>query len=284
MVSGSVGRSMDLALKSIDRSVGRSPGQTIARPDGRWVGRSVGSSFEFRTVGIQDFVIILCFCIALLVLGAHSLRADCLGQVDVGPFVPQRFQPPDYAWHHGARSYKQVAQEEWSRAQYGRSGEPVDATAELIASRTHPVDRETPQKSKEYWLEKRDRLGVGDKPQTADYIQGQVAQEDTTVSFPPLPQCYYPPSRQRSRSSQPHRHAWRSDGWSEQTAGGSWWSSSGWQGGRHSSSWHDANTATAWSLWPARASTGWASASAEEDRDHRGRVVRRRWGGGERHQ
>ena len=51
----------------------------------------------------------------------------------MGPFLPQRFAPPDYAILSAARGYKQNTILEMGTALYGASGDPLNAEAEPTA-------------------------------------------------------------------------------------------------------------------------------------------------------
>ena len=187
--------------------------------------------FEFRTVGVHNYLTILGYCNALLVRRAHGLSFFFPSQADVGPFLPQRFSPPDYAWEHAARCYKQKAIEEVGRALYGSAEDPLDAQAEPSARQALRSDNFEESEGASTWRAKREEFGLSAEAQTADYVAGQV---DVTSHMA----TYYPPKgalRQKEprQSSRPPRKVhWAQDqAQPSTTPQGSSSSSTWWQGG-----------------------------------------------------
>ena len=163
--------------------------------------------------------------------------SSCHSQADVGPFLPQRFAPPDYAILNAARGYKQATILEMGKALYGPTDEALDAEAEPTAGQALANDAEDESEGGALWRQKREQFGLSDAPQTAPHVKGQV-KEDL------LPE-----------SSQPRQRQQRGDHWEEQPAAG--------QGGwRWTLEWQDPEPAHSWE------GTWWEEAAWEEEADN----------------
>ena len=151
-------------------------------------------------------------------------------QADVGPFLPQRFQPPDYAWHHGARCYKQGVYQEMGVATFGETGQMYDTMAEPSAGpeRLNAADGPLSEAALA-WREKRAEFGLADEKQSAAHIEGQVQVPPAGGSSQPHdgPKAIEDGAA-AAESSQPLT-SWgqASSWWSQPTQSGGW--SSGWQ-------------------------------------------------------
>ena len=198
---------------------------------------------------------------------------NCLHQADVGPFLPQRFAPPDWAWKHAARCYKQAVIPEVCRAFYGPIDEPVDAEAEPTADQALFSDNMITSEGGVMWRTKRNELGLGDSLQTADNIMSQTEEVAYADEEPPR-------SQRAPGSSQPRDKAWGHGSQWRSTGGGSSWGSSWWQGGQSSTWWQGADSAAAWSSQPASSSGGFAYMTPPGNVDHRGCKVVKLWGSG----
>ena len=200
---------------------------------------------------------------------------NCLHQADVGPFLPQRFAPPDWAWNHAARCYKQAVIPEVGRAFYGPIDEPVDAEAEPTADQALFSDNMITSEGGVMWRTKREELGLGDTFQTADNVMYQAAEVASADAHHPRGN-WAPGSSQPQDTARGHGSRWR---W---TGDGSSWGSSWWQRRESSNWWQESDSAAPWSSQPARSSAGFAYMTPAGKVDHRGYEVRTLWGSGER--
>ena len=203
-------------------------------------------------------------------------------KADVGPFLPQRFAPPDYAILNAARGYKQNTILEMGTALYGPSGEPLDAEAEPTAGQALG-DYEKNSEGSALWRAKRQEFGLSAEPQTDPAVAGQVKEDP------------------KKESSQPHQREQRGDEWSEQAArssdwatswqrewetseetntGGSWWEAPGNEWSQLARAYEDV-----WSSQPTWSSNAPAWTNEENGpAGPRGLPVVRLWGSGERRQ
>ena len=168
----------------------------------------------------------------------------------MGPFLPQRFAPPNYAWGHAARCYKQKTIEEVGRALYGPSGEPLDALAEPTADQALVSDKVKDSEGSALWRAKREEFGLAKEAQTADNIWGQVPEEAKPESSQP-PQDRRHAGDQRGKDHQPNKgQKWQSGSQWWATAHGTPSSSSWWQSAGQEWEAYAGDSATMWSSQP----------------------------------
>ena len=201
----------------------------------------------------------------------------------MGPFLPQRFAPPDYAILNAARGYKQNTILEMRTALYGASGDPLNAEAEPTAGQPL-ADYEANSEGSALWRTKREEFGLSNEKQTDPNVIGQVKVDPNKESSQPR-------QREQQRAIEWQEPAASSSDWAtswqrewetseEVKTRGSWWESPGNKWSQLARAYEDV-----WSSQPTWSSNAPAWTNEENvPTDPRGLPVVRVWGSGERRQ
>ena len=201
----------------------------------------------------------------------------------MGPFLPQRFAPPDYAILSAARGYKQNTILEMGTALYGASGDPLNAVAEPTAGQNLHAG-EGRESGSDLWRNKRDEFGLSNEKQTAPNVSGQVKVDPNKESSQPRQREqqgaleWLEPAASSSDWATSWQREWETS--EEVNTRGSWWEAPGNQWSQLAAAYEEV-----WSSQPTWSSSqpAWTSNEGVPS-DPRGLPTVRLWGSGEARQ